>query len=181
MNILHGRSRLIAAASVLAAVCFVYFIVHQKSSAALWVYEVRAREVQAAKSSGLDALDTRELAAFRARTAAFKNGFIKTSQVPSVLSRLSDAAKKNHIQVVSVDAQPPAADSATKSVLERLVKIPIRMRFQGSVRSLGEFFRTLSSASEPVFVVEWLTIKKSPQAGLVDCEVLVSFFSEVSS
>lgn len=178
----HNRGAVIAVA-VLAAIMAVEIAVYLpirsllKSSATELM--VRTKEAETARTTGLTRIGPVELAKLQQRTQAAKQGFVNPAEISAVLDRISDQAEKKKVHVVSINSEEPVSmktDDKDKS--QNFTRFPIRMNLEGGYRPIAEFVRALAQVSQQVFVVESYKISKSKEGGSLECEMVLSFFSD---
>jgi Tfp pilus assembly protein PilO len=154
-----------------------------KYKVAVRAIAARREEVTRAKSSGLSLLSPDELAKLQKRVGTFKRGFVSVSQTAVILDGVSDQAERSGVKVIGVNSGQPAALKGEGGVEfemggAKYFNLPIKIKVEGTSRAVADFLRAMAVSSERIFVVDELVIDKTAgHAGLVTCDLTVSFFS----
>ncbi len=134
----------------------------------------KRQAIENIKASGINLLNSAELAKLQKEASDFKSGFIKISQVAMVLNSISEEAERNHVKVVSINSETPEPLSKTNARFRRL---PIKIRLEADYKALGSFLDSFAKKSTKKFVVETFHVKKkSPESGTLDCDITISFY-----
>ncbi len=172
---------LAAVLALLAAAALLYAAIDRKSHAVSGTLAQKTREVRTARESGLDVLGAERLAKLQKGASDFRSGFIRISEMPSMLDGISDEAEKNGVRVIGVNAVPtPEGDGGVEAGagMPRLRRLPIAMRLEGTTRTIGNFLHALSRSSERIFVVDRLRLgRPDPKARTLEAELTLSFFT----
>ncbi len=164
------------------AIYFPFYLAEKGVSARI---AVSNSQMEMARSAGLTQISAPELAKLRSRLSYFKGGFVTTAQIPAILNRISDQAEKNNVRVININSGSPVPmsesapeDSGGVPVSgQKFTRLPIHLLLEGQFKSFAEFLNSLNKSSQQVFVVESYTIKKPKESAVLNCDMILSFFT----
>ena len=160
----------------------VYFPIHRSYHRISRNLTMKKQEVQKAKASGIHQLSPSEFARLQKEVSGFKLGFMKVSQVGTVLNNISEEAEKNNIKVVSIDSEAPQplmmeAGKESPEEIAHFSRLPIKIRLEAHYKGLGNSLALLADRWANHYVVESFRVeKKSVKSAVLDCEITLSFF-----
>ncbi len=134
-------------------------------------------QMETARSAGLLQVSPTELAGLQSRMFYFKQGFVNTAEISVILNMISDHAEKNKVRVVNINSESSISASGTDPGSRKFTQIPIHVNLEGSYESFAEFLNSLVRSSPKAFAVESYRIQKSKTFGSLDCDMVLSFFS----
>ena len=150
-------------------------------------YDLKSKQIDAAKQGGLQVLKPDEIATLQKRVDDFEKGLGEVSRAAGLLAYVSDTATQNHIKVTKINSDPPAVvtDPEKKELMlggKKLMKIPVNLRFEADFKTFTSFLHQVSNSPKYSVAIESFFLKQTnPPSERIQCEVTLSFFGMSAS
>lgn len=173
---------------LLAVAVFICWPLQKKYQSTLADMAAKKKDIERVKASGINVLSPAELNRVQQQATDFKAGFINISEVAAILKNISELSAKHGVKVLNINSEAPEpldrnislneaepSNAALRSAGFR--RLPIRIKLRGRYAELADFTASLNGMSKKRSVIESFDLRKSEEeAGLLDCDMLVSFF-----